>query len=294
MSMTGYSSKAASVDVPGVGKISLSIEMKSINSRFFEVVCKMPGVLSSIEIKVHHFLQKKLRRGRIYFTVRFAEDNEAFEDIVPSLKSVEGYLRVAHIVKERFKVVGDLTLSDLFQQPNIFVTGRSELTEDEEKIILDIIDQAAERLIKARKEEGKALLDDLQKRFQICTEQIEEVRKLSEELLLSIKKKIDEKLALVEKGDELAKLQLEDLYATLNKVDVHEEITRFKSHLKSIDNLLGSDRKEKGKRFDFILQELLRETNTTMAKCSHYDISSICVDVKVELEKAREQVQNIV
>ena len=113
-------------------------------------------------------------------------------------------------------------------------------------------------------------------------------------MIQTVKNNIAEKIALVEKGDELAKLQLEDLYGVLNKIDVHEEITRFQSHLKSIDSLFANERREKGKRLDFILQELLRETNTTMAKCSNYDISSMCVDIKVELEKAREQVQNIV
>ncbi len=292
--MTGYSCKAASIDVPGVGKISLSIEMKSVNTRFFEVVCKMPSVLSSMEINIHHFLQKKLHRGRVYLTVRFAEDNEAFESITPSLKSVDGYLRAAETIKERFGVSGDLTLSDIFQQPNVFVTVRSELNEAEEKVIFDIVEQAAQGLMEARLEEGTSLFDDLKKRFTLCDQKIQEVHKFSEKLLASVKKKIDEKLALAEKGDELAKLQLEDLYATLNKIDVHEEITRFKSHLKRVEALFQRDKMEKGKRLDFILQELLRETNTTMAKCSNYDISSICVDIKVELEKAREQVQNIV
>ena len=293
-SMTGFSSKSASLEVQGVGRISLSVEIKSINSRFFEMVCKLPSVLGSLEIKIQHLLQKKLRRGRAYFTIRFSEDNEAFEAITPSLKNVEGYLRAAEQIKERFGVQGDLTLSDLFQQPNIFVTSRGELNSEEEKLILGVIEDVADRLVQVRREEGMSLGNDLKKRFEICDQKIKEVKSLSDQLMASVKKNIGEKLVMVEGGDEVAKLKLEDLYATLNKVDVHEEIIRFKSHLKSIESLFESDKKEKGKRFDFILQELLRETNTTMAKCSHYDISSVCVDIKVELEKAREQAQNIV
>lgn len=295
VSMTGFSTKTASLDVSGLGRVSLTIEMKSINSRFFELVCKVPSALSGLEIKLHQILQKKLRRGRVYLFIRFAEDNEAFEAVTPSMKNVEAFLRAAKLIKERFNVAGELTLSDLFQQSNIFVTSKSELTEDEEKVILDLIDQATDRLIEARCEEGATLAKDLQKRFQICGEKIEQVQILSDQLMVTIKKNIDEKLVLVESGDEVAKLQLADLYAMINKVDVHEEITRFKSHLKSVDALLLNDeKKDNGKRLDFILQELLRETNTTMAKCSHFDISSVCVDVKVELEKAREQTQNIV
>ena len=123
---------------------------------------------------------------------------------------------------------------------------------------------------------------------------MEGIHKLSEKLMTSLKQQVDQHLVLVEKSDELAKLKLQDLYAMVNKADIHEEITRFKSHLASVDTLLKSKEIDKGKRLDFILQELLRETNTVMSKCSDFDISSLGVDIKVELEKAREQVQNIV
>ena len=107
------------------------------------------------------------------------------------------------------------------------------------------------------------------------------------------KKRVDETLPKAQGGDEQAQAKLEDLYAMLNKIDVSEEITRFHSHLKAVQELLAADKLEKGKRFDFTIQELLRETNTTAAKCSSFAISSKAVDIKVALEKAREQVQNI-
>ena len=157
MSMTGFSGKGASQDVSGVGRISLSIEMKSVNGRFFEVVCKIPSALSSLEIKINHFLQKKLQRGRVYLTIRFAEDNEAFEAIKPSLKNVENYLNAAKLIKERFDVSGELTLPDLFQQPNIFLTGKSDLNKDEEIAILEIIEQVADKLIAVFYEKASVL-----------------------------------------------------------------------------------------------------------------------------------------
>ena len=87
---------------------------------------------------------------------------------------------------------------------------------------------------------------------------------------------------------------LAEKYGALDKMDVHEEIVRFRSHLDAVVSHMQSDTNEKGRKFDFILQELTREINTIMAKCSNYQISAYAVDVKVELEKAREQVQNIV
>ncbi len=292
--MTGFSSKAVSIDAPKAGKVSLSIEMKTINSRFFEMVCKLPGALNSLEVKIQRLLQKKLRRGRLYLSVRFAEDNEAFESINPSLKHAEGYLKAAEQIKNAFGVKGELEITDLLQMPSMFVSTRTELDPGDEKQILAVVETVADLLLQARREEGDQLYNDLLKRFALCKEKMNEVKKLSDSLMDSIKKSIDEKLALAEGGDEVAKLQLEDLYAALNKADVHEEITRFNSHLQGVDALFKSDKVEKGKRLDFMLQELLRETNTTMAKCSNFDISSVCVDIKVELEKAREQTQNIV
>ena len=293
LSMTGFSSKSISLRLPKLGKISLSIEMKAVNSRFFEVVCKLPNALSCLEIKIVNQLQKKLLRGRAYLTIRFAEDNEAFEEVRPSLKLVEGYLAASQKIKKLYKIKGDLSIQDFFQLPNIFVAGKETLTSDEEKIVLNAVMDAADQLMATRQEEGDSLGIDLQKRFVLCDEKIKEIKKQFDRLMKSLKQEIDSKLAIVENGDDVIKGQLEDLYVTLNKIDIHEEITRFKSHLKSSNALLKNKQIDKGRRFDFILQELLREINTIMAKCSSYDISSVGVDIKVELEKAREQVQNI-
>jgi len=292
--MTGFSSKLVSLDLPKLGKISFSVEIKSVNTRFFEALCKMPSSLSCLEIKIINLLQKKLSRGRVYVTIRFVDTHGALECITHSLSNVKGYVESAKAIQKELNISGTLEISDVLQLSDVFVTTSSELSEQDEKFILDAIGGVADQLMSVRLEEGKQLKLDLEKRFALCKEKILYVEKLSKELMDSIKKDIGQKLVLVEKGDEVAKLQLDDLYMTLNKVDVHEEITRFKGHLQSVENLFTQDKIEKGKRLDFILQELLREVNTTMAKCSHLDISTECVDIKVELEKAREQTQNIV
>ncbi len=294
LSMTGFSSRVFSEQLPGAGRVSLAIEMKAINSRFFEAVCKLPNILSSLEVRIINNLQKKLIRGRVYLNVRFAEDNEALESIVPSLKNVEGYLAAVETIKKTCNVSGDLTMRDIFLLPNIFVQAKNSLREEEEDIVLALVNHAADELMKTRLEEGATLVADFKARFALCAERIVAITGLFEKIMVTLKNQIDSKLAeYEEKANDQLKIQLDDLYSTLNKSDIHEEITRFKSHLTSVYALLETDLQEKGKRLDFILQELLRETNTIMAKCSNFDISSFGVDIKVELEKAREQVQNI-
>lgn len=293
LSMTGFASKTASLHFAEAGNVTLAVELKSINSRFFEVVSKLPSMLSSLEVKIIQQLQHKLLRGRVYLTVRFVEDGDTVGSAVLSTKAVEDYLVIAKTIKEKYNVAGELTLHDLLSLPNVFVTTRPELTQKTEEVVLDFIDKIADNLLKTRQEEGAQLEKDLRKRFEICGQQMTKIQKEAHVCIDRLKKDIEIKRQH-EEGDELARLQLEDAYVLLNKIDVHEEITRFESHLKSVETLLESKQTDKGKRLDFILQELLRETNTTMAKCSNFDISSYCVDIKVELEKAREQVQNIV
>lgn len=294
LSMTGFSSKSATINIPEVGSVGISVEMKSINSRFFEATCKLPNSLNSLEVEIINLMQKKLLRGRLYLTVRFTGDNEILSQITPSMKNIEDYLQTVGQIKKKFGLKGDLTLQDLLLLPNVFGTTRGSLSALGEKAILKIVDETATALTKVREEEGATLAKDLQERFKICAQKIQKIQKGSEALLNKIKKECEKKRVVAEQGDDLARLQLDDLYGQLNKADVHEEITRFNSHLKSVDTLFAKKQADKGKRLDFILQELLRETNTTMAKCSDFDISSMCVDIKVELEKAREQVQNIV
>lgn len=293
--MTGFSSELVTVEVPNVGRVCLAIEIKTINARFFEAVCKMPNVLSALEVKLINVLQKKLLRGRVYLTIKFGEDNQAFESLEPSLKNVEAYLVAAKTISKAHGVNGDLTVRDLFMLPNIFISHKTELDEEHEQLIVSLVEQVADKVMKTRAEEGRSLLKDLDLRFGLCRSSIAKIGDLFNVVMANLKAAVDVKLAeyQAEASDQL-KIQLDDLYSTLNKSDIQEEITRFKSHLAAVESLIGHEQVEKGKRLDFILQELLRETNTIMAKCTNYDISSVGVDIKVELEKAREQVQNII
>jgi uncharacterized protein (TIGR00255 family) len=199
------------------------------------------------------------------------------------------------MLKQKFKLSGDLTISDILKLPDVFVQERGDLTQEEETLIFKAIEDVANRLNRTRQEEGARLEKDFLMRFDLCAKRIKEIEKRFKNLMIEHKTRLDKQLSLVQQGDENAKQQAEDLYAELNKIDIQEEITRFNSHLVSISNVIKDKKQiDKGKRLDFILQELLREINTLMAKCSSFSISSLSVDIKVELEKAREQVQNIV
>lgn len=294
LSMTGFSTKSTSFVMKGGENCSLAVEVKTLNSRFFEAVCKLPNSLSHLELDIINMLKEKLVRGRVYLTIRISGEAGLLEILVPSVKVVQDYVAAARDLKKQFKLAGELNISDIVTLPHVFSFDKNGLTDKEEKAILTCVDESIELLIKSRAVEGKALQKDLDGRFKLCSEYIVRIGELFEKLMTNQKDHIKRAISSAQSGHEESRAQLDEMYACLNKIDVHEEITRFNSHLQAIKLLLKSKQPDKGRRLDFILQELMRETNTITAKCSSFDISSTAVDIKVELEKAREQVQNIV
>lgn len=294
LSMTGFANKTVSLALNKAEKVSVLIEMKSINSRFFEVACKLPSVLNSLEVTVIRKLKEKLLRGRIYLTIKFFEEEALLQTISPNLSVVGEYVKAINEIKDKFSLSGNLNVSDFLNLQGIFVIQKSQVGDNFEKLVVDSIMQVADLLVKSRAKEGKSLQKDLDMRFKMCSEKIIVIKDLFKKFMQKKKNEIKKVSASYHKGDEQVKMKLDELYSVLNKIDIHEEITRFDSHLKNVRNIIKDNGTEKGKRLDFVLQELMRESNTMLAKCSEFNISSAAVDIKVELEKAREQVQNIV
>lgn len=292
--MTGSASSVETISLPSFGKVVVAVEIKTVNSRFFEVICKIPSSMNSLEILIINRLQKALHRGKTYCMLRIVEGGESLEEVIPCVATAQAYVMAAQKIATTCNLEGRVSVSDLFRMPDVFATLQKSLQEQDKLQILACIEKTIEMLVKTRVAEGNELTKDFVTIFSNCKKNIDKISQAAQVLHSSIKVQVDEKIPLVETGDELVKMQLSDLYAQLNKTDIHEEITRFNSHLTSVEKLLHAPVPEKGRRFDFILQELLRETNTIMSKCSNFDISSCGVDIKVDLEKAREQVQNIV
>ncbi len=236
--MTGFSTVTTMIDLKSAGRVSLAIEVKAVNSRFFEAVCKLPSLLSALEVSINGILQRSLLRGRVYLTIRLGRENEAFESIALSERALQGYVAAAQAIKEKFGVQGELTLHDLMQLPNVFVAERSELSSEEEAAVLDLIKQAADKLNVTRREEGNTLQQDIDMRLQMCSKKVEEIKLAFELLMVEQKKLIVQYLEPAQSGDEQAKAHLESAYSVLNKIDINEEVTRFKSHLSSIQSFL--------------------------------------------------------
>jgi uncharacterized protein (TIGR00255 family) len=292
--MTGFATKSLILTV-NESKVPTTISIKSLNSRYFDSNCKLPYPLANLETEFIKLFKTKLHRGSITFTIHLANPTAFKGAIEPSINTIKGYLNALDTIKKTCAVEGTLSIANVLLLPNIFVTEEQELDEQTKKIIFETTNQMVDDLIRMQSKEGEALKKDIIERIGIIDKEIKAIEIAFELLMTSQKQKVTEALAEFENDiSKFAEMQKNAVYAVLDKIDVHEEIVRFKNHLKTLFSSLESKDIEKGKRIDFILQELSREINTITAKCSDGTISVHAINIKVELEKAREQTQNIV
>ncbi len=295
-SMTGFASKTVAIpSTETETPVSITISIKSLNSRFFESTFKLPYALSFLETDLIQLCKTNLKRGHIFFNINMSNPSLFKAAVEPSKSVVQGYLDAIAKIKANFKISGEITIAELIQLPNIFGMEEKGVDEQTKKIIFDTTQEVLNLLIETRKREGSVMQQDIEQRCVSLDKAIKEIEKLAEKLVEHRKKEIAKTLQELGLSEsEAAEGQRAILYNELSRIDIHEEIVRFKSHLKNLTSLLKTDDVEKGKRVDFTLQELTREINTIAAKCSDVSISSLAITVKVELEKIRELIQNVV
>jgi len=295
LSMTGFASKTATLMLADGSEIQVTIDVKTLNSRFFEATCKLSHAINHLETEIISLLKPKLLRGHAYVTIILQNTQALHGAIKPSVKIIEGYVGAIDQIKKSVSVEGTLSINDLLLLPDIFETEKKEIDTKFEQQLLTLVGELADKVTETRKKEGSALKKDLEQRFTAIEKEISSVEKAATVLMENKKKEVAQTIKEIdEQQDETFDARKSALYISLDKMDIHEEIVRFKSHLKNIKQQLVSETKEKGKRLDFTLQELAREVNTLSSKCSDASITAQAINIKVDLEKSREQTQNIV
>lgn len=294
-SMTGFASKTFVLTAPSGERSSISINLKSLNSRFFEASIKLPMGLSHLETTLLKQFKETLRRGHIYFTAHLSNPNIFEGTITPAMTVIDSYMTAMQHIKTKYDLSDDIKLDNILRLPNIFSKEEQPLDESSTQQILAAITEVIEKVIEDRAIEGNSLAADLENRIAIIQKEMKTVSERAHIVVEEWKKKVHATIQEIGAADNLmVDAQKSGLYSMLDKVDIHEEITRLSSHLEQLINNLSSQETEKGKRLDFTLQELGREINTIASKCSDSIISSHAINVKVEIEKMREQIQNIV
>lgn len=295
-SMTGFASKTFALTGNLLENSFVTLQIKTLNSRFFETTIKTAPVFASLETKIVSFLKKSLKRGSITVTLYSDNKNLLKSNIKVDEATVKGYLDALKYVQETHAIPGTITIQDIMALPNIFTSNDTALDDAVEQQILNEASLLIATIVTAREHEGAVMQKDIQERIAVMHTEIGAVERRVTQLLIEQKEKIN--AALTQEAstivDPVTDARKVVLHTTLDKMDVHEEIVRFNNHLKNLSTTLNDSTVEKGKRLDFILQELGREINTISAKCADSALSAHTVNIKVEVEKAREQVQNIV
>jgi uncharacterized protein (TIGR00255 family) len=288
-SMTGFGRAQISRD-----GIDVSVEIKSLNSRFLEINLKLPAIVQPKEFEIKELIRRRISRGKITVSIDFKVNPFVQSPIKVNFDFVGAYVKALRELKRKFKVKGEIKLEHLLSLPNIFDVNSFDISEEQWEILKEGIEKALENLIESRCKEGEQLAEDIEKRVKMISEKVDLIQKLSEENLRERQKKLREKVHEIFSDVEFDRNRLEaELLILADKLDVTEECIRLKSHVNVFLEVMKSDDVAVGKRLNFILQEMLREATTIGAKTDDVEVTYLVVGIKEEIEKIREQLQNV-
>jgi uncharacterized protein (TIGR00255 family) len=288
-SMTGFGRAQISRD-----GIDVSVEIKSLNNRFLEINLKLPAIVQPKEFEIKELIRRRISRGKITVTIDFKVNPSVQSPIKVNFDFVGAYVKALRELKRKFKVKGEIKLEHLLSLPNIFDVNSFDISEEQWEILKEGIEKALENLIESRCKEGEQLAEDIEKRVKMISEKVDLIQKLSEENLRERQKKLRERVHEIFSDVEFDRNRLEaELLILADKLDVTEECIRLKSHVNVFLEVMKSDDVAVGKRLNFILQEMLREATTIGAKTDDVEVTYLVVVIKEEIEKIREQLQNV-
>lgn len=288
-SMTGFGRGEASDD-----KYRISVEMKSVNHRYMELSIKMPKKFNAFEANIRSLLKKRIQRGKVDLYISY----EAFEDGLVDLKYNSGlaqeYMDIFNSMSEQFGIENDVRVSALARFPEVITTEQSDEDEDTLwKLLEEAISAAADKFIDQRVSEGEELKNDLCGKLDAMLVNVEYIEQRAPEIIDEYRSRLQEKVAeyLADSSIEEGRIAAEVALYT-DKICIDEELVRLRTHIKSMkDSLLEGG--YVGRKLDFIAQEMNREANTILSKANDIEVSDRAIELKTDIEKIREQVQNI-
>ena len=277
------------------GDYEIVAEVRSVNNRFLDVQLKLPKNFFHYEHEVKSIVRNYVSRGRINVFVSLKNNNgENGIGLSINREPAKIYWKLINQLKKEFKIRGRVKLEHLLQFPDIITYEENNGADDEIwKSLEQALVLALESLHEMRKREGQELANDLIRRIQSLDVKIDQIEKISEgrteDELEKLRQRIKELLSI----EEVEEPRLEtEIALMINRIDVTEECVRFRSHNKMFLDIINSE-EVAGRKMNFLLQEMTREANTIGAKANHADIAHLVVESKEEVEKIREQVQNI-
>lgn len=289
-SMTGYG-RGEYLDE----KYHFIVECKSVNNRYLDLNMRIPRKISYLEDFIRHIVKKYISRGKVDLFIKLELNQIGDIKITYDKNIVKEYINVLNDIEKEFGILNETNVIDIAKFQDVIKIDENQLDENEIKNSLSFaLEDSLKKLKNMRQNEGEELKNDILSRCVLLKEAIIEIESLSKDVEIEYREKLFNKIKdlfdnLGYKIDEQRILQEAAILADKSSID--EEITRFKTHIYQLESILDND--TVGRKMDFLIQEMNREINTIGSKTTKIEVTNLVVNIKSELEKIREQIQNI-
>ncbi len=288
--MTGFGRGSKNLE-----NFTVTVDIKTVNNRFLDVNLRLPNELQPIEGELKKLITERLSRGRVDVNLNYERSEEIVYELNRPL--IAGYIAALKNLKESFELPGEPDLNYIARMPNAFQTAKADLNEDYTKAIKDSFESALNELQTMREVEGASLKNELEFRLNEIENLIPKIEGESENVIEEYRERLSKKIAdMLEKSDSQIEIDqgrlAQEVAYLATRSDISEEITRLRSHIEQFRSIM-TEENDVGKRLDFLTQELNREANTIASKTQNLIVKESSLTIKAEIEKIREQVQNV-
>jgi uncharacterized protein (TIGR00255 family) len=288
--MTGFGRGAVTED-----NFAITVELKTVNNRFLDVSLRLSSEMQALENTIKRIIGNRLSRGRVDVNLQYERSDEINYEL--NRPMIAGYLSAMKKMQDEFSLSGEPDLNVIARLPNVLLPKKDDLSDDFTASVEKALKEALDDLEKMRDAEGKALKEELEMRLHAIEYRMKPIEsesdRISDEYRVRLTKRIGELLAKSESQIDLDQARLAQEVAYLaDRADISEEIARLSTHIIHFRAIMDED-KEVGKRLDFLTQELNREANTITSKTQNMVVKENALAIKSEIEKIREQVQNV-
>ena len=284
----------------GFGKNNLAIndrnyqvEIRSVNHRYLDINIKMPRQLTYLEEIIKKAISTRIKRGKIDVSISFENNSTEGRNVKINTEIAKMYIEQLRKLAEEENILSDIQVTEITKLPDVLNINIDQDDDTIKQELLESVSIATDNLIEMKQAEGNKIAEDLIRRINYIEEKILKISELSTGLIEEYVVKLEERIKEILKTDIIDKSRIaQEVVIYADKTSIEEEITRLKSHIIQFRNLLKEE-EPVGKKIDFLIQEMNRETNTIGSKANNLEIVNGVIDIKTELENIREQIQNI-
>ena len=287
-SMTGYGKSNMSKN-----SREYQVEIKSVNHRYLDVSVKMPRSLSYLEEEIKKAVSAKVTRGKVDVFITFNNNSLEGRDIKINTEIARMYIKELRDLAESEGIIADIPVTEISKLPDVLTIQNNQDDETIKSELLEVTNKAIENLVEMRKVEGEKIAQDLLVRIQDIEEKVKKISSLSTGLIEEYVVKLNTRIKELLQDQEIDEARLaQEVVIYADKCSIEEEVTRLNSHIYQFRELLQTN-EAVGKKIDFMIQEMNRETNTIGSKANNLEITNEVINMKTQIENIREQVQNI-